>query len=66
MINTAKYGLKTRQQFVKYSEAGKAYYFCKFCLFKKVKRVAIGIWKCRKCKVKIAGGAFIPTEWGLP
>lgn len=60
MINTPRYGLKTRQQYTKYSEAAKALYFCKFCLCKKVKRVAIGIWHCKKCNIKTSGGAYYP------
>jgi large subunit ribosomal protein L37Ae len=38
---------------------------CPKCGNKKVKRVGTSIWKCHKCGIKFAGGAYLPkTEAG--
>jgi large subunit ribosomal protein L37Ae len=33
---------------------------CPYCERVALKRVASGIWYCKKCKVKFAGGAYTP------
>jgi len=33
-------------------------YECAFCGSSTVKRSAAGIWKCKKCAIVVAGGAF--------
>ncbi|MCJ2513123.1 MAG: 50S ribosomal protein L37ae [Candidatus Thermoplasmatota archaeon] len=61
----ARYGVKSRtrirnvenQQFLKHK--------CPSCGQNKVKRTSTSIWKCKKCGIKFAGGAYIPsTEAG--
>ena len=61
----ARYGVKSRtrvriiesQQLMKHS--------CPSCGQKKVKRTSTSIWECKKCGVKFAGGAYLPsTEAG--
>ncbi|HEC89113.1 MAG TPA: 50S ribosomal protein L37ae, partial [Thermoplasmatales archaeon] len=33
---------------------------------RKVKRISTGIWQCKKCGTKFAGGSYIPkTETGV-
>ena len=37
------------------------YNVCPKCQTKKVKRVSKGVWKCRKCGFKFAGGTYRPV-----
>ena len=62
----ARYGVKSRtrirnvenQQFLKHK--------CPSCGQNKVKRKCTSIWQCKKCGIKFAGGAYIPsTESGV-
>ena len=34
---------------------------CPYCGRLTIKRVAAGIWRCKKCSKKFAGGAYFPT-----
>lgn len=36
-------------------------YECVFCGKIALKRVAAGIWQCRRCKKRITGGAYAPV-----
>jgi len=53
---TTRYGKKIREQRLK-TKPKKAYY-CPVCSREKVKRVAAGIWFCKKCKTKFASDAY--------
>jgi len=55
-----RYGTRTKN-IVKAIEAkqNKAQ-ICPYCERPVLVRVAAGIWQCKKCKVKFAGGAYFP------
>lgn len=36
-------------------------YECPRCIHKKVVRVSVGVWQCKKCGYTFAGGAYEPV-----
>ncbi|MHA1754596.1 MAG: 50S ribosomal protein L37ae [Candidatus Odinarchaeia archaeon] len=34
---------------------------CPRCLTPRVKRIGLGIWQCKKCNLKFAGGCWVPV-----
>lgn len=56
-----KYGSKVRHMVAKIEAASRAQHACPQCLRLTLDRMSAGIWKCKKCKVTIAGGAYQPT-----
>lgn len=54
-----RYGLKLKKRIKEIDKLGKIF-TCPFCLKKSVKRIASGIWFCRKCNKKFAGDAYKP------
>ncbi len=61
----ARYGVKSRTRIRNVELQQHAKHVCPSCGHKKVKRTDTGIWQCRKCGTKFAGGAYIPvTEVG--
>ncbi len=55
-----RYGSTIRKRVKKIEERMKQPHGCPQCRTKAVKRVSVGIWKCRKCNYKFSGGAYIP------
>jgi len=56
-----RYGVSLRKK-IKISEISQhAKYVCDFCGKTSVKRKVVGVWKCRSCKVVVAGGAYSPV-----
>jgi len=55
----ARYGTRVRKAFAEIERKQKAWQKCPSCGRTRVKRVSMGIWQCRKCGYKFAGGAFI-------
>jgi len=61
----ARYGVRARTRVRNVEILQKAKHICPSCGHQKVKRVSTGIWQCKKCETKFAGGAYLPqTETG--
>ncbi len=57
----ARYGTLARRQYVDIVTGLRRKHECPRCKFRTVKRASVGIWLCRKCGYKFAGGAYSPT-----
>ena len=53
-----RYGSSHRKVIHKIEIAQHSKYECSFCGKTTVKRQAVGIWNCKHCNVKMAGGAY--------
>lgn len=61
----ARYGVRARTQVRNVEIVQRDKHVCPSCGHKKVKRISTGIWQCKKCNTKFAGGAYNPrTESG--
>ncbi len=54
----ARYGRRGKEKFAKIEEEQRKTHKCPYCNSLKVKRVAVGIWSCKKCKAKFTGKAY--------
>ena len=54
----ARYGRKLKIKFSKIETEQRKLHKCPYCSKTAVKRVAVGIWKCRKCNAKFSGKAY--------
>ncbi len=57
----ARYGTVGRRQYVEIVSGLRSKHECPRCRFRTVKRWSVGVWHCRKCGYKFAGGAYVPT-----
>ena len=53
-----KYGKKIRDKIIEVKRKSKKKYMCPACSRRAVRRVAAGVWICKKCGKKFASGAF--------
>mmetsp|Transcript_24354 Transcript_24354/g.41907 ORF Transcript_24354/g.41907 Transcript_24354/m.41907 type:complete len:93 (+) Transcript_24354:154-432(+) len=53
-----RYGASLRKQVKKIEVSQHAKYTCGFCGKDTVRRVAVGIWRCKSCMKTLAGGAW--------
>ena len=53
-----RYGRKLKLKFSKIESEQRKLHKCPYCSKVAVKRVAVGIWECRKCNVKFTGKAY--------
>jgi large subunit ribosomal protein L37Ae len=61
-----RYGATVRKRYIKIVTEMKRSHKCPQCGLPKVKRVSVGVWKCRKCGFTFAGGAYTPsTKLGI-
>ena len=54
----ARYGRKPKLKFSKVETEQRRLHKCPYCNKIAVKRLAMGIWECRKCDAKFAGKAY--------
>jgi large subunit ribosomal protein L37Ae len=57
----ARYGTVTRRRYIAVVTGLRSKHECPRCMFRTVKRWSVGVWHCRKCGFKFAGGAYAPT-----
>ncbi|MBL7159971.1 MAG: 50S ribosomal protein L37ae [Candidatus Aenigmarchaeota archaeon] len=57
-----RYGRKGKKVVASLEKLQKKKQLCPYCERAVLKRVASGIWECKKCKVKFAGGAYFPSS----
>lgn len=55
-----KYGFTLRRRYAEVILRRRAKYNCPRCQAGILKRVSVGIWQCKKCGYKFAGGAYEP------
>ncbi|MFH1398919.1 MAG: 50S ribosomal protein L37ae [Candidatus Woesearchaeota archaeon] len=57
-----RYGASIKQKFAEIEIEQRKKHKCPFCSSFQVKRLALGIWNCRKCKAKFTGKAYTIKE----
>jgi large subunit ribosomal protein L37Ae len=55
-----RYGRFIRKRVKEIEVIAKAKHLCPACDNRTVKRKGTGIWECKKCSYKFAGGAYVP------
>jgi large subunit ribosomal protein L37Ae len=56
-----KYGTVARRRYAEVVSGMRIPHECPSCHVRAVRRLAVGIWACRKCGVKFSGGAYLPS-----
>ena len=56
----ARYGKGVKKRIVAIESIEKKKHACPSCLKPGMKRLASGIWKCKKCGLKVAGKSYEP------
>ena len=62
----ARYGRKLKLKLSKIEEEQKKLHKCPYCHKIAVKRIAVGIWHCRKCNAKFTGKAYSVSKQIIP
>ena len=57
----SRYGTVARRRYSEVVSGMRVPHECPRCHVRGVKRLTVGVWSCRKCGVKFAGGAYLPT-----
>jgi len=57
-----RYGRTMKERFGKIESEQRKKQKCPYCSAVRVKRVALGIWQCGKCKAKFTGKAYSITK----
>ena len=58
----ARYGRRIKELFEHAERLQRKRHVCPYCHAEKVKRIAAGIWSCRKCLATFTGKAYVPYE----
>ena len=58
----ARYGRKLKLKFSKIEAEQRKLHKCPYCNKIAVKRIAVGIWHCKKCNAKFTGKAYSITK----
>jgi|TARA_Y100000031_G_C8059087_1_gene309756 large subunit ribosomal protein L37Ae len=58
----ARYGSKTKHKFAQVEKEQRRKHKCPYCNVIAVKRIAVGIWHCRKCDAKFTGKAYTVSK----
>ena len=61
-----RYGRFVRKRVAEMEQVSRAYHRCPKCDVMGVHRKGSGIWECRKCGFKFAGGAYVPADSNPP
>lgn len=56
-----RYGTVTRRRYAEVVAGMRLPHECPRCHVRAVRRLSVGVWGCRKCGVKFAGGAYLPS-----
>lgn len=60
-----RYGAKLRRRVLDIESKASEPVRCPSCATKALKRESVGLWRCNKCNLLFAGGAYVPfTEAG--
>ncbi len=54
-----RYGRRLKEKIGKIAQARRLSNTCPYCRYKKVDRLAAGIWFCNKCQSKFTGRAYV-------
>lgn len=57
-----RYGVKVRKQITAIEKEKVKRHTCPRCKHKSVKRVSSGLWKCNRCELTFASGAYTPVQ----
>lgn len=57
----ARYGVSVRRRWVSIVTEMRKKHTCPQCGYKAVHKESVGIWVCRKCGLRFAGGAYTPA-----
>ncbi|HKM42349.1 MAG TPA: 50S ribosomal protein L37ae [Methanocorpusculum sp.] len=60
-----RYGRFCRKMVNDSEKISRAKHLCPMCDTIAVKRIGTGIWECKKCGYKYAGGAYVPQTANL-
>lgn len=58
----ARYGRRIKVRMLDVERLQKQKHECPACTKKALKRLSKGVWKCKSCGMKMAGGAYTPEH----